>query len=81
VDAGDVEDIGTHNHHLTRIILYRPLWPPEKHLPHPPTHTPTQVLTLVQNGVLAEFEARYERLLEPLLLAMRFHAYPPTVRR
>ena len=39
------------------------------------------MLTLVQNGVLAEFEARYERLLEPLLLAMRFHAYPPTVRR
>jgi len=39
------------------------------------------VLTLVQNGVLTEFEARYERLLEPLLLAMRFHAYPPAVRR
>jgi hypothetical protein len=46
--------------------------------PHPP---PVKVLTLVQNGVLAEFEARYERLLEPLLLAMRFHAYPPAVRR
>lgn len=30
------------------------------------------VLRLVQQGVLAEFETRFERLLEPLLLAVRF---------
>jgi hypothetical protein len=32
-----------------------------------------KVLTVVKQGVLAEFEARYHLLLEPLLLAVRFY--------
>ena len=39
-----------------------------------------QVLSVVQNGVLAEFEARYDRLLEPLLLTLRFHNTAPALR-
>jgi len=30
------------------------------------------VLRVVQQGVLAEFERRFDRLLEPLLLVVRF---------
>ena len=37
------------------------------------------VLRLVQQGVLAEFESRFERLLEPLLLTVRFEQ--PEIRR
>ena len=32
-----------------------------------------QVLMVVQRGIFAEFESRYERLLEPLILAVRFN--------
>jgi hypothetical protein len=35
-------------------------------------HHHSVVLSVVQQGVQAEFEARFERLLEPLLLAVRF---------
>ena len=35
-------------------------------------HNPSIMLRLVQQGVLAEFESRFDRLLEPLLLVVRF---------
>lgn len=38
-----------------------------------------QVLTVIQQGVLAEFETRFNRLLEPLLLTVRFEQ--PELRR
>ena len=37
-----------------------------------------QVLQIVQKGVFAEFESRYERLIEPLIIASRFE--DPAVR-
>jgi len=39
-----------------------------------------QVLRVVQNGVQAEFERRFDRLLEPLLLTLRFDLEQEKVR-